>query len=165
MEIQPAQVLAIILNSLGIESGPDITTVYNHSQQVVLTSIRAPRMMLCILVGAGLVVSGATLQGLFRNPLADPSIIGVSSGAALAAASVIVLGATFFTGIEYFTGQYVLPIATFGGGMVTTLLVFQLGTRNGFTSASTVLLGGIAINAIASAGIGLLMYLADDEQL
>ncbi|MEL6341716.1 MAG: iron ABC transporter permease [Myxococcota bacterium] len=125
-------------------------------QAAVLTVIRAPRVVLGALVGAGLSVSGALMQGLFRNPLADPGLIGVSSGAALAAACVIVFG--LGTTIS-------LPIAAFFGGAAVTLLVARLARRHGQLSVETMLLAGIAVNAIAGAGTGVLVTLSNDAQL
>jgi iron complex transport system permease protein len=167
--ISPSQVLSILASTIGLISVTETGSAIDSIQTAVLLEIRAPRVALCIVVGAGLAVSGATMQGVFRNPLADPGLIGVSSGAALAAVSVIVLGSMELPGIgqglEQFLGSSTLPIAAFAGGLITTFVVYKLGTREGHTDVSTVLLAGIAVNAIAAAGIGLLMYMADDEQL
>jgi iron complex transport system permease protein len=167
--ISPSQVLTILSSAIGLVSATESDSAINSIQIAVLLEIRAPRVALCVVVGAGLAVSGATMQGVFRNPLADPGLIGVSSGAALAAVSVIVLGSiklpVIGQGLEQFLGSSTLPIAAFVGGLITTFVVYQLGTREGHTDVSTVLLAGIAVNAIAAAGIGLLMYMADDEQL
>jgi iron complex transport system permease protein len=167
--ISPSQVLSILASAIGLISATETDSVVDSIQIAVLLEIRAPRVALCIVVGAGLAVSGATMQGVFRNPLADPGLIGVSSGAALAAVSVIVLGSTKLPGVgqglEQLLGSSTLPIAAFVGGLITTFVVYQLGTRECHTDVSTVLLAGIAVNAIAAAGIGLLMYMADDEQL
>jgi|AGTN01.3.fsa_nt_gi ABC-type Fe3+-siderophore transport system, permease component len=125
----------------------------------ILVGIRLPRIILAMLVGAALSVAGAALQGVFRNPLADPGLIGVSSGAALAAASVIVLaGAHAATAV-------MLPLAAFCGGLAATALVFVLARRDGTLSVGGMLLAGIAVNALAGAGIGLFSYLGDDLQL
>lgn len=163
--ISPSQVLSILSSAIGYISTTDASHIIDSTQKAVLLEIRAPRVALCVVVGAGLAVSGATMQGVFRNPLADPGLIGVSSGAALAAVSVIVLGSTLLNGLEQSLGSSTLPIAAFVGGVITTFVVYQLGTSEGHTDVSTVLLAGIAVNAIAAAGIGLLMYTADDEQL
>ncbi len=167
--ISPSQVLSILASTIGLISVTETGSAIDSIQTAVLLEIRAPRVALCIVVGAGLAVSGATMQGVFRNPLADPGLIGVSSGAALAAVSVIVLGSMELPeigqGLEQFLGSSTLPIAAFAGGLITTFVVYKLGTREGHTDVSTVLLAGIAVNAIAAAGIGLLMYMADDEQL
>jgi len=131
----------------------------------VLWSLRLPRIVLAIAAGAGLAAAGATLQGIFRNPLADPMLIGVSSGAALAVTGVIVLGATVFAGFAHIAGPLTLPLAGFAGGLATTALLYRLSTHDGRTSLATMLLGGIALNALALSGIGLLTTLATNEQL
>lgn len=125
----------------------------------VLVGIRLPRIVLAVLVGAALSVAGAALQGVFRNPLADPGLIGVSSGAALAAASVIVLAGAHAASVV------LLPLAAFCGGLAATALVFLLARRDGTVSVGGMLLAGIAVNALAGAGIGLFSYLGDDLQL
>jgi iron complex transport system permease protein len=158
--ISTRDVFAILGSKLGAEWGP-----FLPQQDTVLMSIRLPRVGLGILAGAGLAVAGAALQGLFRNPLADPGLIGVSSGAALAVASVIVLGATRLRGFTALLGGAALPIAGFCGGMLTTLLIYQCARVDGRTSLGTMLLAGIAINAMAMAGIGVYSMIATDEQL
>ncbi|MFC6215535.1 FecCD family ABC transporter permease, partial [Fodinicurvata halophila] len=117
------------------------------------------------LAGAGLAVSGAALQGLFRNPLADPGLIGVSSGAALAAATTIVFGGTLFAGVPPAVLPYLLPLGAFGGGLLAVLLAYRLASGHGQTDVATLLLAGVALNAIAGAGIGLLIFASDDQQL
>ncbi|MCS3656131.1 FecCD family ABC transporter permease [Salinibacter ruber] len=159
--ISPGQVLAI----LGDKVGLTLPWSYEHRQALVLTAIRLPRVLLGVGVGGGLAVSGAVMQGLFRNPLADPSLIGVSSGAALAAVVTIVLGSTLFGAWGDTLGAVLLPAAAFAGGVGATVVVYRLGTRNGQTSVATMLLAGIAINALAGAGTGLMTFIADDDQL
>lgn len=133
--------------------------------EAVLTTIRLPRIALGLLVGGALAMAGAALQGLFRNPLADPGLIGVSSGAALGAVTTIVLAAALPPALSGVLGMALLPTAAFAGGLLATVLVYRLATRDGVTDTSTLLLAGIAINAIAGALIGLLIFLADDAQL
>lgn len=133
--------------------------------RIIILDIRLPRIVLGILVGAGLAVSGAVMQGLFRNPLADPGLIGVSAGAALGAGSVIVLGPTLLAGTMTLLGVYALPLAAFAGALVTTSILYRIATRQGRTSVATMLLAGIAIAALASALLGLLIFIADDRQL
>lgn len=127
----------------------------------IVTVIRLPRMLLALMVGAALAVSGAAMQGLFRNPLADPGLIGVSAGAALGAVSVIVLGSH----IPLFASPAALPLAASVGGIAATIVVYRLGSSTGHADVATLLLAGIAINAVAGAATGLLTYLADDRQL
>ena len=116
-------------------------------------------------IGASLAVSGAVMQGLFRNPLADPGIVGVSAGAGLGAIGVIVLGGSFLAPVTAAFGIYALPFAAFLGGLTTTLILYRVATRRGQTSVATMLLAGIALGALAGAASGLLVYVADDRQL
>lgn len=131
---------------------------------VIVFDLRLPRTLVGLMVGAGLAVAGALLQGLFRNPLADPALVGVSSGSALAAAAVIVLGHRFMAGPGLLPFQ-VLPAASFVGALAATILLYAIGTRQGRTSIATMLLAGIALAALASAGTGFLAFLSDDRQL
>lgn len=132
---------------------------------VVLFDIRLPRLFMGILVGAALAVSGAVMQGLFRNPLADPGLIGVSAGAGLGAVSAIVLGTLMPFALFDLLGGYLVPLAAFFGGWASTVLLYRVATRGGVTSVATMLLAGIALAALAGAVSGLLIYAADDRQL
>lgn len=132
--------------------------------ELILTQIRLPRTLLGLAVGAVLAVSGVAMQGLFRNPLADPGLVGVSSGAGLGAAVAIVGGAAL-GGLPEALAPYLLSISAFAGGFLITALVYRLGRRDGQTSVVTMLLAGIALNALAFATIGLFTYLADDATL
>lgn len=161
VNIAPVQVLSIVADSFGME----LPWEFDPGQRAVLESIRAPRVVLGVLVGATLAVSGAAMQGLFRNPLADPALIGVSSGAALAAVAVIVLESTLLQSFSQWTGLYSLPIAAFAGGFIATWLVYRFATVNGRVDIASLLLAGIAINALAGSLTGLITYLADDQQL
>ena len=127
-------------------------------QQVVIWELRTPRTLMALLVGALLSVCGAVTQGLFRNPLADPGIIGVSTGAGLGAAFAIVL-------LPAAISEYAVPIAAFVGGLATTLLVYKLAQSSSGTSVLILLLAGVAIAAFAGAAIGFLTYMADDQKL
>jgi iron complex transport system permease protein len=133
--------------------------------RIIVYDIRLPRVVLGVMIGAALAVSGAVMQGLFRNPLADPGIVGVSQGAGLGAVTVIVLGGTSLTAIVGPLGIYALPLAAFGGGLVSTLVLYRIATRRGQTSIATMLLAGIALGAMASAFTGMLIFAADDRQL
>lgn len=132
--------------------------------ELIIGQIRMPRTLLGLAVGAVLALSGVAMQGLFRNPLADPGLVGVSSGAALGAAIAIVGGA-WLGGLPDAIAPYLLSASAFAGGLVVTALVYTLGSRNGQTSVSTMLLAGIALTALAGAVIGLFTYLADDATL
>ena len=132
---------------------------------IILEQIRLPRIIMGAIVGASLAVSGAILQGLFRNPLADPTIVGVSAGAILGAVTVIVLGATVFPAFTKLAGAFAIPVAAFSGALAVAFLLYRLATRSGQTSVATLLLAGIAINAFGIALTGILIFLADDAQL
>lgn len=157
--IAPAQILAIVVQPLGIDTGWAFTPM----QETVFWAIRLPRACLAILAGTALAVSGAALQGLFRNPLADPALIGVSNGAALGGVAAIVLGAGISA--SWFPPDYRLPVAAFAGGLAAVWLVNRLATRDGHTDVPTMLLAGVAINAMAGAGIGAFVFASDDQQL
>ncbi|WP_177412477.1 FecCD family ABC transporter permease [Pseudomonas cavernicola] len=147
------RLLGLPLSGLGLEQA-----------ELILGQIRMPRTLLGLAVGAVLALSGVAMQGLFRNPLADPGLVGVSSGAALGAAIAIVGGAAF-GGLPEAVAPYLLSLCAFAGGLGVTALVYRLGRRDGQTSVSTMLLAGIALTALAGAAIGLFTYLADDATL
>ena len=132
---------------------------------IVVLDVRLPRTLLGMIVGAATALSGAVMQGLFRNPLADPGIVGISSGAALAAASWIVFGATTLAFLPPLVASFGLPAAAFGGGLAMTFILHAVATSNGRTSVMTLLLAGIALTGLTSAGIGLLVFVASDQQL
>ena len=133
--------------------------------RTILVDIRLPRIALGVLTGAGLAVAGVTLQGLFRNPLADPSLVGVSIGAATAAAAFIVLGWPLAQYLSAPLLRHALPVAAFGGALATTVLIYAIATREGRTDVATLLLAGVAINAMAGACIGLLIFLSSENEL
>jgi iron complex transport system permease protein len=132
--------------------------------ELIVGQIRLPRTLLGIATGGVLALAGVAMQGLFRNPLADPGLIGVSSGAALGAAIAIVFGASI-GGLPEAFAPYLLSACAFAGGLLVTALVYRLGRHNGQTSVATMLLAGIALTALAGALIGLFTYLADDATL
>ena len=136
-----------------------------HRDRLILLELRLPRTVLGFVTGASLAVSGAVMQGLFRNPLADPGLAGVSSGAAMGAVLMIVLGSVSGLPLIAALGLHALPVAAFLGGLVTTLLLYRIATSNGQTSVATLLLAGIALAALMGAGTGFLVFLADDRQL
>jgi iron complex transport system permease protein len=166
VSVPPLRVLSILLGRTGLPLPDAIgSDSVDLQAQAVVWSIRLPRVVLGVCVGAGLALSGVALQGLFRNPLADPGLIGVSSGAAFGAAAVIVLGATVAPGLAGLLGGLTLPAAAFAGGLAVSLLIYRLALRDGVTAMATMLLAGIAINALAGAAIGAFTYLATDQQL
>ena len=132
---------------------------------LVIQQIRLPRLVLGSAVGAALAVAGAIMQGLFRNPLADPGLIGVSSGAGFAAAAAIVLGGRMLPDTVGALPFAILPAAAFLGALVSTLILYAGASRGGRTSMSVMLLAGIAFAALAGAGTGWLSYISDDRQL
>lgn len=140
----------------------------NPVAQTIFAEIRAPRVALGIIVGAALALSGATLQGVLRNPLADPGLIGVSAGAAVGAVTIIVLGDVLFGRAAAVGGAlrpYLLPIGAFVGGAVVTVFVFLVAAGRDGVSAATLILAGVAVNAITGAFIGAMIYISDDSQL
>ncbi|MBC7831385.1 MAG: iron ABC transporter permease [Hyphomicrobium sp.] len=134
-------------------------------EQLVLIDIRLPRTLLAMLVGASLAMAGAMMQGMFRNPLADPALIGVSSGAALAAVATIALGHGIAAPVLQPLGVYVLPVAAFLGGIVTTGALVLVAGRHGQLMVGTLLLAGIAIAALTTALTGLIAFSSDDREL
>ncbi|SMH40008.1 FecCD family ABC transporter permease [Azospirillum agricola] len=132
----------------------------------VLTTLRLPRVLLAAAVGVTLAVAGASLQAIFRNPLADPGLVGVSSGAACAGSATMILGVSGLglaaTGLSL---AALLPAMAFLGALVATLLILGLARSDGRCSATGMLLAGIAVNALGATGIGLCSYLGDDQAL
>ena len=132
--------------------------------KTILFDIRLPRICLAILIGAILAISGAVMQGLFRNPLAAPSLIGVSSGASVGASVVIVLAGAWLQS-NTASGLSLVAVGAFIGSFLVTVLVYRLSTSALGTSVTTMLLAGIAVSALAGAVSGLLSYYADNEML
>jgi iron complex transport system permease protein len=132
--------------------------------QLVLYSIRLPRLVCATVVGALLAMAGALMQGLFRNPLADPALVGVSSGGAFAAALAIVMTDKFLAASPYVSFD-LLPVAAFLGSLLTTIMLYRIASSAGRISVAMFLLAGLAVAALANAGIGLLVFIADDRQL
>lgn len=161
VSVSAGELVSIIFNKAGLSN----TKNYTDQQEAVIWLIRLPRVCMTVLVGASLALCGAAIQGLFRNPLADPGIIGVSSGAALCASIVIVLAGSVFTLNSGFAGFSVLTIATFLGAAITSFIVFAIAKEKQGTNVAMMLLAGIAINALAGAFTGLLTYLSTDAQL
>lgn len=161
LNIPMKSLFSILGNATGMGGSAD----YSVQQEAVLLNIRLPRMVLGLLVGATLSISGASIQGLFRNPLAEPGIIGISSGATFFAVLVIVLEAQLFQAISNVLGYYTLASAAFIGAVITTLMIYRFSVRQGRTDVTSLLLIGIAINALVMSFTGLLTYIASDDQL
>lgn len=144
--ISPAEILGSISHRIGLGWGP----MPGHEQgDAALWQVRFPRVVMALLVGASLGCAGAVLQGVFANPLAEAGVIGVSGGAAVGAASVILLGGAF-------SSNWLVAAAAFLGGLGTTILVYGLARSDGRTEVVTVILTGVAVNALAG---GILAYL------
>lgn len=152
--ISPLEILQILnpFNSVGMQS----------QNGLIVEAIRLPRVLLAALIGLLLAVCGAVLQGLFRNPLADPTLIGISAGASVGASLAIVLGAS---SLAVPLGLPLTSLGAFGGGLISSLLVYKLATSSRGTSVSTMLLAGIAISAMAGAINSLFSFFADNEML
>jgi iron complex transport system permease protein len=156
-KIPLSRVVAALLSS----GGDSAAATRDH---LILFSIRLPRVAMAAIVGALLAAAGTVMQGLFRNPLADPGLVGVSAGAGLAAAATIVAGDKTLPA-AVLNWPFLLPLAAFCGALATTALLYRIATRQGRTSIATMLLAGLALGALAGAGTGLLVFLADDRQL
>lgn len=146
----PWEVVGSVLHRIGLDIGP---MPAHPSGEVTLWQVRFPRIALGAVVGASLGCAGALLQGVFANPLAEPGIIGVSSGAAVGASSVFVLGGAF-------AGVWSVATAAFLGGLITTVAVYVLARGGGRTEVVTLILTGVAINAFAGGLIALFTFIA-----
>jgi len=157
LTIPPSHILAALGERAGI-----FTAAPGPFETAALFGIRLPRLALGLAVGATLGVSGAALQALFRNPLADPGLLGVSSGAACGAVGWIVLGASAPLWLQT---AFSLPLAAFAAALAATLLVYLIAYSHSRSDAATLLLAGVAMNALAGAVVGFLTYLGSDAQL
>ena len=154
---------AIKIGAVPIDLGDVLAGTASFVKIQVFYNIRLPRVILAALVGCSLAIAGAALQGLLRNPLADPGLIGVSSGAALGAISMIVLGEMLELPSEL--RPYALPVSAIIGAISVTSLLFVFAQSRRQFAVVTILLVGIAINALAGVGIGIFQYISDDSQL
>ena len=157
----PASSLYAIIN-------PSSNETVENSVRLIIGEIRLPRALLAMLIGAALAACGTVTQGLFRNPLADPSLIGVSAGASIGATLVIAVGGSWF-GFDYFAGSFwglsSVSLGAFVCALATVMLVYLLSTSHNGTSVATMLLAGIAITALAGGFTSLLEYMSDNEAL
>src|SRR5690606_34150164 len=146
-------VFGSVMHKLGL----DVGAMPSHPRgEDALWNVRFPRVTLAILAGAALATAGAVMQGVFGNPLAEPGVVGVSSGAAVAAATVIVVEIND-------AGNWANAIAASLGGVVTTFLVYLLSRQGGRTEVVTLVLTGIALNAMTSAGLAFLLFMANAQ--
>jgi iron complex transport system permease protein len=153
LHVPADEVLGSVLHKLGIDIGP---MPHQPQGDATLWTVRFPRIVLGVFVGAALASAGALMQGVFGNPLAEPGVVGVSTGAAVAAAFVIVFQVSL-------VGAWTVPLFAFVGGLITTVSVYLLSRSNGRTEVVTLVLTGIAVNAICSAGLALMLFLADTQ--
>jgi len=152
VKVPPLRSIRILFQSiLGLKGGG------NETERTIILSLRLPRAILAGLVGAGLSVSGATFQALLRNPLADPYILGVSSGAAVGAILAILLGLGTFS--------FGLPLISFLGALLTVLIVFYFGRQDGKIHPNTLLLAGVIIGSFLSALIMFFISVSQKEEL
>lgn len=163
-----AAMVSLTLGTVNISLADGLNAIVGNSSSAqintILFDIRLPRILLAISVGAVLASTGAVMQGLFRNPLADPSLIGVSSGASVGASLMIVTTGGFIQ-VGALMGLSLVALGAFLGGFAATLLVYRLATSNIGTSVTTMLLAGIAIGALAGALNSLLSYFSDNDML
>ncbi|MFA5606063.1 MAG: iron ABC transporter permease [Leucobacter sp.] len=153
LPIPPQEVLGSLFHKIGINWLPMPT---HPTGDATLWAIRFPRVAMAALVGAGLSVAGLIMQAIFGNPLAEPGVIGISAGAAVGAGLTIVFGLTFF-------GEWTTAVFAFAAGLGATLIVYGMSRADGRTEVVTLVLTGIAVNAIAGAGIALLTFLGDTQ--
>nr|WP_245861294.1 iron ABC transporter permease [Compostimonas suwonensis] len=149
--IAPGEIVGSILRAVGI---PNDWAPTDPIIEQTIWVIRFPRIVMGLAVGAALAIAGAIMQAIFGNPLAEPGVVGVSSGAALGAAISIVFGLTFLQG----WGTALLAFIT---GLLATLLIYFMSRANGRTEVVTLLLTGIAVNALAGAGLAFMLFLGD----
>ena len=156
----PAHIGSFIAQQAGWIATVDSDTLSRN----VFFQLRLPRVLISGLTGAVLGVSGTLMQGLFRNPIVEPGLAGTSAGAALGAALVFVLGAGTFVSFTTIAGAFAVPLLAFGGAFTATLIVYRISASFGKVNVITLLLAGIAINAVCAAGTGFLSYIARDPQ-
>ncbi len=162
MKVRFAMVVVVVgaVFAAALLAGPRLINPFQMSgtEREILFSVRLPRVLVAALMGGALGASGAVLQGMLRNPLADPYILGLSSGAALMAAAGIVAGLTVL-------GAFTIPLMAFAGAMATGLLVGLMGWRRGGIWPERLLLAGIGVGFMLSAVLMLLMSVSSNEGL
>lgn len=181
-EIDSQFVIDASLDALADKVGLNYDSGLDYTQRLVkinvgqVNDIRWPRVLMAALVGAALALAGSTLQGVFRNPLADPGLIGVSSGAAVGAITAILMGLNFSKFLDALPYLIIIDpsnlsgvkfaqmVVAFGAGLLMTLLVYRLSRLGGRTSTTNLLLVGLAINSIGGAYVGLATYIGNERQ-
>lgn len=134
-------------------------------EEFLVWEVRIPRLLLAAIVGGGLAITGAATQGLFRNPLAEPTLIGVTSGAMLFAVIMLVLSSVLIPALPEWAQQAGVSMAAFVGALATTAIVYRLAAGRSRLNVATMLLAGIAVAALAGAVTGLLIYQSSDSEL
>jgi iron complex transport system permease protein len=157
VEILPSDMFSAMQHFM---QGKDPANIYEG----VFIQLRLPRVLLCAITGAILSVSGVLMQGLFRNPIVEPGLVGTSSGAALGASVVFVLAAKFSPEMKSFTGPFLVPLVAFFGALAATYTVYSLAKNAKRISIMSLLLVGIAVNAVCLSGTGFMSYIARDPQ-
>lgn len=157
LAIPPLEVVSIVGSALGLVPGE-----MDPLTSAVVLSIRMPRILLGLAVGGSLGLAGAALQALFRNPLADPALVGVSGGAACGAVAWIIFGVF---APSWLLGPWSMPVAAFLAGLMATLLVYSMAHSQHRSDIATLLLAGLAMNALTSAILGYLVYLGNEQQV
>jgi iron complex transport system permease protein len=158
----PLRDLPSLLTSLSPENLPEEIPAYYHT---VLYIVRMPRIALALLIGATLGISGAAIQAVFRNALAEPGLIGISSGASLGAVTMITLENAFLLSMGAWAGYYLISFGAFIGAVLAASIIYRIAQTDGRPDIPTMLLAGIAINAIAAALTGLITANAEDDQI
>jgi len=158
--LPPVMLLSLLVGPVSL--APDQLLTPDSRDFLILFELRLPRLLLSLFAGALLALTGAAIQALFRNPLADPGLIGISAGAALAAVALLVFGGHWLlSGV----GPVLVPLAAFAGGLLVTALVARIARTPQGISVTTMLLAGIALNSIAAAAIGVMKYFSDELSL
>lgn len=153
LHIPAGEVIQILLQGVGIDIGHGTT---HPNAAAALWSIRLPRVVMALLVGAALAVAGLIMQAIFGNPLADPGVVGVSSGAAVGACTAIVFNIALL-------GEWTVPVMAFVSGLATTLIVYAFSRSGGRTEVVTLILTGVAVNAFAGAALAFLTFVSDQS--
>ncbi|MGO1242938.1 MAG: FecCD family ABC transporter permease [Sphingobacterium sp.] len=159
--ITPREIMDIFFHSLGFGNLQDDQVLLKD----VLIEIRIPRIIFCTVIGAVLGITGTAIQGVFRNPLAEPGLIGISAGASFFAALAIVFESTLVVYLGSFLNMYLVSVSAFLGALISVLLVYRVSVVDGRSNIATMILAGIAINALAGALTGLMSYIASEQQL
>jgi len=154
-----------VLLSLAQSMGLFLDNPLDSLSDGVIKLVRWPRTLMGILVGAALGLGGASIQAVFRNPLAEPGLIGISAGASLMAASIIAFESLLFTAVGQLLGHYILAFGAFLGAGIATWFVYRISLYKGRPHIGTMLLAGVAINALAGSLTGLISYLSNEQQL